>query len=170
VTLRTTDLLPIGEIAARSGVAPSALRYYESVGLIESARSSGGQRRFPRSVLRRIAYIRVAQQVGLTLDEIAGSLRTLPNSRTPTVADWQRLSKGWQERIDTRIRELQVLRSQLTECIGCGCLSLRDCSLRNRDDLARAYGVGPQWLDDAVASARRRPAPERRTGRAGAAR
>jgi MerR family transcriptional regulator, redox-sensitive transcriptional activator SoxR len=155
VTLRTTDLLPIGEIAARSGVAPSALRYYESVGLIESVRSSGGQRRFPRSVLRRVAYIRVAQQVGLTLDEIAASLRTLPDSRTPTVADWQRLSKGWQERIDARIRELEVLRSQLTSCIGCGCLSLRDCALRNRDDVARAYGTGPQWLNAAVAGAAR---------------
>jgi MerR family redox-sensitive transcriptional activator SoxR len=147
------DLLTIGEVAARSGVAASALRYYESVGLIASVRSSGGQRRFPRSVLRRIAFVRVAQQVGLTLDEISEALDSLPERRTPTKADWRRLSDPWQQRIDRKIRELEVLRSQLTTCIGCGCLSLRDCSLANRDDELAARGAGAHRLSDAVAAA-----------------
>jgi MerR family redox-sensitive transcriptional activator SoxR len=146
-------LLTIGEVATRSGVATSALRYYESVGLISSARSSGGQRRYPRTVLRRIAFVRVAQQVGLTLDEIATALDSLPERRTPTKADWERLSQPWRARIDSRIRELQVLRDELTSCIGCGCLSLRTCSLYNRGDELAERGSGPQRLLNAVREA-----------------
>jgi MerR family redox-sensitive transcriptional activator SoxR len=149
----TTDLLTIGEVATRSGVAASALRYYESMGLITSVRSGGGQRRFRRNVLRRIAFIRVAQQIGLTLDEIATALDSLPERRTPNRGDWQRLSRPWQERIDRRIHELEALRDQLTSCIGCGCLSLRDCSLYNRNDELAARGSGPHRLNDAVADA-----------------
>jgi len=146
------DLLTIGQVADRSGVAASALRYYESVGLVSSVRSTGGQRRYPRSVLRRIAFVRVAQQVGLTLDEIATALDSLPQRRTPTKSDWQRLSAPWRERIDSRIRELEVLRSELTSCIGCGCLSLRTCSLYNRGDEMAEHGAGPQRLVAAVRS------------------
>jgi MerR family redox-sensitive transcriptional activator SoxR len=123
------------------------------MGLISSVRSGGGQRRFPRSVLRRIAFVRVAQQVGLTLDEIAEALDTLPERRTPNRADWERLSRPWGARIDSRIRELEVLKSQLTSCIGCGCLSLRDCSLANRNDVLAQRGAGPHRLTDAVAAA-----------------
>lgn len=144
------DLLTIGQVATRSGVATSALRYYETVGLISAVRSTGGQRRYQRSVLRRIAFVRVAQQVGLTLDEIATALGSLPQQRTPTKADWQRLSEPWRERIDSRIRELEVLRSELTSCIGCGCLSLRSCSLYNRGDEMAERGPGPQRLHAAV--------------------
>lgn len=151
--MHTDDLLTIGEVAARSGVAASALRYYESVGLISATRSAGGQRRYPRSVLRRVAFVRVAQQVGLSLDEIASALRTLPDGRTPTRADWQRLARPWRARIDERIRELEVLKSELTSCIGCGCLSLRTCALYNRDDVTAAEGPGPRRLYDAVTRA-----------------
>ena len=166
-----TDLLTIGEVSARSGVAASALRYYESLGLISSVRSGGGQRRYPRAVLRRIAFVRVAQQVGLSLEEIADALATLPESRPPTVEDWQRISGPWEARIDARIRELQVLRSQLTSCIGCGCLSLGACALYNRGDVASTRGTGPRRLREAVeavktvnaAAGPATPKPRRRT-------
>jgi MerR family redox-sensitive transcriptional activator SoxR len=148
--MRSTDLLPIGEVAHRAGMAPSALRYYERVGLLEAARSSGGQRRYPRSVLRRLAFVRAAQNVGLSLDEIKAALATLPEARTPTVADWTQLSRAWRVRLDAQIDGLIALRDSLTKCIGCGCLSLRTCALSNPDDEAGAYGVGAQFLPDTL--------------------
>lgn len=138
--------LTIGDLALRTGVAPSALRYYEHEGLIESARSSGGQRRYAREVLRRVAFIRIAQRVGLTLDEIRDALTSLPEGRTPTKADWARLSRGWRPRIDEQIAVLERLRDDLTSCIGCGCLSLKACALYNPDDVAGALGTGPRYL------------------------
>src|SRR5947209_17278416 len=121
------NLLTIQEIARRSGVAASALRFYEERGLIKSERSGAGHRRFPRSALRRIAFIVFAQRIGLSLDEIGAELGKLPAQRAPTGKDWARLSQSWTERIDQRIAELERLRSGLTECIGCGCLSLERC-------------------------------------------
>jgi MerR family transcriptional regulator, redox-sensitive transcriptional activator SoxR len=147
--VRETDLLTIGEVARRSGVAASALRFYEERGLIASERAGAGHRRYPRRVLRRIAFIVFAQRVGLTLEEIAGELAKLPPDRAPTRRDWSRLSKGWSHRIDERIAELERLRAGLTECIGCGCLSLTRCRLANPDDRAAAAGAGPRyWLGD----------------------
>jgi MerR family redox-sensitive transcriptional activator SoxR len=141
-----TDLLTIGETSARSGVAPSAIRFYESEGLIASERTKGGQRRFHRDVLRRIAFIRVAQRVGLTLDEIREALEDLPASRTPNKADWARLSRAWRPRLDAQIAILERLRDDLTSCIGCGCLSFRACALYNPDDAASELGSGPRYL------------------------
>jgi MerR family transcriptional regulator, redox-sensitive transcriptional activator SoxR len=138
--------LTIGDVAQRAGVAQSALRYYERELLIESQRSAGGQRRYHRDVLRRIAFIRAAQHVGLTLEEIKQALASLPSSRTPTAADWKRLSQSWRPRLDRRIAELERLRDRLDSCIGCGCLSLRVCQLSNPDDVAASLGSGPQWL------------------------
>jgi MerR family redox-sensitive transcriptional activator SoxR len=138
--------LTIGEVAERSGVAPSALRFYEREGLIESERTDGGQRRYHRDVLRRIAFVRAAQRVGLSLDDIRSSLATLPGSRTPTAADWQRLSRSWRPLLDERIAELERLRDSLDSCIGCGCLSLRSCRLSNPDDVAGTLGPGARWL------------------------
>ncbi|HZD65425.1 MAG TPA: redox-sensitive transcriptional activator SoxR [Acidimicrobiales bacterium] len=142
----TGTWLSIGEVAARTGVAHSALRFYEAEGLIRAERSPGGQRRYPRSLLRRLAFIRVAQRVGLSLEEIRGALDTLPASRTPTKADWARLSAAWRPRLDEQIAMLESLRDQLTSCIGCGCLSLRICKLYNPDDQAAALGTGPRYL------------------------
>lgn len=142
----THELLTIGEVAARSGVATSTLRFYETQGLIESERSAGGQRRYVRSTLRRIAFIRVAQHVGLSLDEISEALHLLPTRRTPTKADWARLSRSWRTRLDERIAELERLRDNLTSCIGCGCLSLQRCALYNPKDLAATRGAGPRYL------------------------
>jgi MerR family transcriptional regulator, redox-sensitive transcriptional activator SoxR len=139
-------LLTIGELSERTGVAPSALRFYESEGLIASERSGGGQRRYPREVLRRVSFIRIAQKVGLSLDEIGASLASLPASRTPNKADWARLSQSWAPQLDAHIAMLQRLRHELTECIGCGCLSLRSCALYNHDDVAAALGSGPRYL------------------------
>lgn len=139
-------MLTIGEVADRTGVARSALRFYESEGLIEADRSSGGQRRFPRHMLRRVAFIRVAQRVGLSLDEIREALATLPEGRTPTKADWTRLSRSWRPRIDEQIAVLERLRDQLSSCIGCGCLSLRSCALYNPQDAAAELGEGPRYL------------------------
>ena len=139
-------LLTIQEIARRSGVAASALRFYEDKGLIASERADGGQRRFPRHVLRRIAFIRAAQRVGLTLDDIRAALASLPDQRTPTAADWERLSKSWRPVLEQRIAELERLRDRLSSCIGCGCLSLKTCALSNPDDVAGSFGSGPQWL------------------------
>src|SRR3982751_3734360 len=118
------SLLTIGEVARRSGVASSALRFYEERGLITSERAGGGHGRYPRSVLRRIAFIVFAQKIGLSLEEMGAELAKLPSDRAPTRSDWARLSRGWRERIDTRIAELERLRDGLTECIGCGCLSI----------------------------------------------
>ncbi len=140
------DALTIGELSARSGLAPSALRYYEREGLLTSTRSTGGQRRFERTALRRVAFVRAAQQVGLSLDEIREALSTLPESRTPTKADWQRLSRSWRRRLDDRIVALERLRDELTSCIGCGCLSLRSCRLSNPSDAAGTAGKGARYL------------------------
>ncbi|MBA2581280.1 MAG: redox-sensitive transcriptional activator SoxR [Thermoleophilaceae bacterium] len=140
------ELLTIGELGARSGLAPSALRFYESQGLLPAERSAGRQRRYPRSALRRLAFIRSAQRVGLSLDEVREALAGLPDTRTPTVADWRRLSAGWQRRLDERIAELELLRDSLTSCIGCGCLSLRRCALSNPGDAAGRSGPGARYL------------------------
>src|SRR5918998_406016 len=121
----STDLLTVGEVARRSGFAPSALRYYERLGLIEASRTTGGQRRYQRHVLRRLAFIRAARNVGLSLEEVAAALAELPGGRTPNRADWTRLSRGWRRRLDDQIAALQRLRDGLDSCIGCGCLSLR---------------------------------------------
>jgi MerR family redox-sensitive transcriptional activator SoxR len=141
--------LTIGEVAQRSGVAASALRYYEERGLIESGRAGSGHRRYHRRVLRRIAFIVFAQRVGLTLDEVGSELDRLPAGRTPTRRDWEKLSRGWTSRIDARIAELGRLRVGLTECIGCGCLSLDRCRLANPGDRAGNRGPGPRyWIGD----------------------
>ena len=139
--------LTIGELSARSGVATSALRYYEAQGLISSVRTSGNQRRFHRAMLRRIGFIRSAQRVGLTLEEISEALSSLPEGRTPTKADWTRLSRDWRPRIDTQIERLERLRAKLDGCIGCGCLSLKTCALNNPDDEAAERGPGAVYLE-----------------------
>ncbi|MQR02677.1 redox-sensitive transcriptional activator SoxR [Glaciimonas soli] len=138
--------ITIGELAKRSGVAASALRFYESEDLITSTRTTGKQRQFSREVLRRIAFIRVAQTVGLSLEEIKAALSTLPQQRTPTKQDWERLSSAWRPHLQQRIDALTALRDQLTSCIGCGCLSLRKCALYNPDDSAKRRGAGPRYL------------------------
>jgi MerR family redox-sensitive transcriptional activator SoxR len=138
-------LLTISEISRRSGVAASALRFYEERGLIRSERAGSGHRRYPRAVLRRIAFIVFAQRMGLTLEEIAVELAKLPENRVPERADWAKISASWTKRIDERIAELERLRAGLTRCIGCGCLSLRDCQLANPDDRARRLGPGPRY-------------------------
>jgi MerR family redox-sensitive transcriptional activator SoxR len=139
------NVITIGEVARRSGVAASALRFYEERGLIVSERLGRGHRRYPRSVLRRIAFIVFAQKVGLTLDEIAALLAELPAHRAPTRTDWSRLSRGWTGRIEERIAELERLKAGLTECIGCGCLSLDRCRLANPGDRAARQGPGPRY-------------------------
>jgi MerR family transcriptional regulator, redox-sensitive transcriptional activator SoxR len=147
----TTDenSLTIGEIARRSGVATSALRFYEERGLIRSERTSAGHRRFPRSVIRRVAFIVFAQRVGLTLEEVGDELAKLPGNRVPRRSDWAKLSNSWTARIDERIAELERLRAGLTECIGCGCLSLDRCKLANPGDRAGLHGPGPRyWVGD----------------------
>ena len=144
-------LLTIQEISRRSGVAASALRFYEERGLIKSQRSGAGHRRFPRAELRRIAFIVFAQRVGLSLEEIGAELAKLPASRAPTGKDWSRLSSAWGARIGERIAELQRLKAGLTECIGCGCLSLGRCQFANPADRASASGPGPRyWIGDRV--------------------
>ena len=141
-----TDHVTIGEMAARTGVAPSALRYYEKLGLIHSERTSGNQRRYARSMLRRVSFIRIAQRVGLSLDEIRDALATLPAERTPTKADWTRLSQAWRSRLDEQIGLLERLRDNLDSCIGCGCLSLKRCALYNPADILAEQGPGPRIL------------------------
>ncbi len=138
--------LTIGEVADRAGVATSALRFYEKEGLIASVRTDGGQRRFEREVLRRVAFVRSAQRVGLSISEIRDSLATLPDGRTPTAVDWRRLSRSWRPMLDARIVELERLRDRLDSCIGCGCLSLKTCALSNPDDIAGDEGPGARWL------------------------
>ena len=148
------ELLTIGDVVRRSGVAASALRFYEDRGLITSERAGSGHRRYPRPTLRRIAFIVFAQRVGLTLEEIGGELAKLPPDRAPSRRDWSRLSRKWTSRIDGRIAELERLKVGLTECIGCGCLSLDRCRLANPGDSAAAAGPGPRyWIGD-------RPGPD----------
>jgi MerR family redox-sensitive transcriptional activator SoxR len=143
------EQLTIGEVSQRSGVASSALRFYEERGLISSERAGSGHRRYPRAVLRRIAFIVFAQRVGLTLEDIGEELAKLPENRAPTKRDWSRLSGGWSARIDERIAELERLKLGLTECIGCGCLSLERCKLANPEDRAANKGPGPRyWIGD----------------------
>jgi len=139
-------LLTIGELSARSGVAPSALRFYEQEGLIRSTRTGGNQRRYDRTELRRVSFIRIAQQIGISLDRIRLALAELPDSRTPTKSDWAKLSRSWRAELDQRIRLLQKLRDDLTGCIGCGCLSLQSCSLYNPSDELASEGAGPRRL------------------------
>ncbi|MFM0316769.1 redox-sensitive transcriptional activator SoxR [Paraburkholderia nemoris] len=138
--------ITIGELASRSGVAASAIRFYEEQGLISSTRTEGGHRQYRREVLRRVGFIRAAQAVGLNLSEIRSALETLPGQRTPTKQDWQRLSRAWQPLLQERIDGLIALRDQLASCVGCGCLSLKSCSLYNPDDVARRRGSGARYL------------------------
>jgi len=144
------DVLTIGEVAARSGVATSALRFYEEQGLIAAERNDSGHRRYPRTVLRRIAFVVFAQKVGLSLEEIRAELVRLPRNRAPDRADWARLSSSWTTRIDARIAELERIKTGLTACIGCGCLSLDRCQLANPADRAARRGAGPRyWIEPA---------------------
>jgi MerR family redox-sensitive transcriptional activator SoxR len=152
--VHATDLLTVGEVADRSGFAPSALRFYEREGLVHARRTSGNQRRYERNVLRRLAFIRAARNVGLSLDEVAAALATLPDGRTPTKADWTRLSRTWRHRLDGQIAALTKLRDGLDSCIGCGCLSLKKCAMQNPGDLAGSAGPGAVYL----------PTPLRRRG------
>jgi MerR family transcriptional regulator, redox-sensitive transcriptional activator SoxR len=142
------DDLTIGALSKRTGVATSALRYYESEGLIHAERSAGGQRRYARATLRRVSFIRIAQQVGLSLDEIRSALASLPDNRTPDEKDWERLSTSWRPRLDAQIAVLERLRDRLDGCIGCGCLSLSYCRLLNPGDHAAERGPGPRYILD----------------------
>jgi MerR family transcriptional regulator, redox-sensitive transcriptional activator SoxR len=142
----THPYIPIGALAKRSGVKASALRFYEALGLIKSTRNQAGRRTFTRDVLRRVAFIRVAQSAGLSLEDIRAALSGLPNQRTPTKSDWERLSGAWRPVLDQRIEFLMRLRDRLTSCIGCGCLSLKACALFNPNDAARVRGAGPRYL------------------------
>jgi MerR family transcriptional regulator, redox-sensitive transcriptional activator SoxR len=150
------DLLPIGVVAERSNVAVSALRFYEDKGLIRSVRTPGGRRQFSRHVLRRVAFVQAAQQVGLSLDEIRTALADLPHDAAPTTEQWSELASAWRPRLDAEIRQLERLRDRLDDCIGCGCLSLETCSLRNPSDEVAVRGGGPRYLldDDGPAASR----------------
>ncbi|MDF2258292.1 redox-sensitive transcriptional activator SoxR [Streptantibioticus ferralitis] len=150
------DRLTIGELAARIGLATSALRYYEELGLIHSERTAGGQRRYKRATLRRVGFVRAAQQVGLTLDEARSALAELPSGRTPNATEWAHVTRSWQRRIDDQIAALERLRGRFTGCIGCGCLSLTKCRLYNPADTAAAAGAGARYLLDGPA-----PKPQR---------
>jgi MerR family redox-sensitive transcriptional activator SoxR len=141
----------IGEVAERAGISVPAVRFYEARGIITSLRTAGNQRRFPRHALRRLAFVAAAQRVGLSLDEIAASLSTLPSDRAPTRREWTRLSASWQQRVSDRIAELLALQDTLDSCIGCGCLSLRRCALYNAEDSAAAEGAGSRWVREARA-------------------
>ena len=143
---KAAKLLSVGEVAARSGVAVSAVHFYERRGLISGWRSRGNQRRYERATLRRIAIIKVAQMLGVSLAGIHARLATLPDDRTPNKADWARLAAGWRAELDDRIAQLERLRDRLDGCIGCGCLSVEDCPLRNPDDRLAAKGPGPHYL------------------------
>jgi MerR family transcriptional regulator, redox-sensitive transcriptional activator SoxR len=140
------ETLSIGDVSARTGVSVSALRFYERESLISARRSEGGQRTYTRDVLRRVSFVRIAQQVGLSLEEIRGSLATLPDDRTPTKNDWARLSTAWRPRLDDQIAALTRLRDNLTSCIGCGCLSLKACAMYNPADAAASFGTGARYL------------------------
>lgn len=141
-------MLSVGEVAARSGIAVSAVHFYESKGLLTSVRNDGNQRRYSRDVLRRIAVIKVAQRIGISLASVCDALAALPDGRTPTLADWAQLSDSWRAELDERINRLTQLRDQLGECIGCGCLSIEACKLRNPLDELSAYGPGPRLLGE----------------------
>jgi MerR family transcriptional regulator, redox-sensitive transcriptional activator SoxR len=143
ITIHTHDLLTVTEVSHRSGFAASALRYYEDQGLIDASRTDGGRRRYERSVLRRLAFIRSASNIGLSLTEIREELDRLPRGRTPTKADWQRISRHWRSRLDDRIAALERLRDGLDSCIGCGCLSLKHCAFANAQDLAASTSEAP---------------------------
>lgn len=152
------EQLTISELAARSGVSASALRFYERRGLIRSTRTSGNQRRYRRAELRRVAFIRSAKTVGLSLEDVAAALQSLPDSRTPTPEDWRRLSTQWTQQLESKIRMLEKLRDELNNCIGCGCMSLARCGLYNHDDAMAADGAGPRYLlEDLADAGRRRP-------------
>ena len=151
----------IGDLATKAGVSVRALRYYEEQGLISSTRTSGGARRYARTVLRRLAFVRAAQNVGLSLTEIREALATLPDGRPPTARDWGRLSASWRERLDQQIAALVQLRDGLDSCIGCGCLSLERCALSNPGDVAAGAGPGARWLSPAL----RRVPPVSNSGR-----
>ncbi len=140
--------LTIGEVAQRTGVATSAMRFYEDQGLVHSERTEVGHRRYPRAVIRRVSFIRAAQEVGLSLEEVRASLATLPDGRTPNEADWARLAAEWRPRLDARIAMLERLRDKLDGCIGCGCLSLKHCQLFNAGDRAGERGAGPRYVID----------------------
>ncbi|MEM6460619.1 MAG: redox-sensitive transcriptional activator SoxR [Pseudomonadota bacterium] len=144
--MRGGEGLAIGELARRTGLAVSAIRFYESQGLLTSERNAGGQRRFLRSDIRRLSFVQIAQQLGFTIDQIRRQLESLPEGRTPTKADWSRISRGFRRELDARIDLLSRLRDNLDGCIGCGCLSLRKCRLYNPDDRARSLGYGPRYL------------------------
>jgi MerR family transcriptional regulator, redox-sensitive transcriptional activator SoxR len=150
------ETLSVGQVAERSGYTTSAVRYYEREGLIAAERNAGGHRRFPQAVLRRLAFIRAARHVGLSLDEVKEAMARLPDERTPTKADWTRISRAWRSRLDQQIEALVALRDGLDSCIGCGCLSLQRCQLSNPQDIAAADGPGAAYL----------PAPLRSTGEA----
>jgi MerR family redox-sensitive transcriptional activator SoxR len=150
------ELFTVSEIAHRSGFAGSAIRFYESQGLISATRTAGGQRRFERQMLRRLAFIRAARSVGLSLDEVADSLARLPDGRTPTRADWARLSKTWRSRLDDQIAGLIALRDNLDSCIGCGCLSLKRCAISNPGDAAAVAGSGAVYLPRSLRAERLR--------------
>jgi len=151
--VQATDLLTVGEVSARSGVAASALRYYEAQGLLAATRTAGNQRRYPRHVLRRLSFIRAAQNVGLSLDEIRAALGALPDGRTPTRDDWARLSRAWHQRLDDQITALRKLRDGLESCIGCGCLSLDRCEISNPGDVMAGKGPGAVYLPRALRGA-----------------
>ena len=140
------NYITIGQAAERCGVATSALRFYESKGLIHSQRGTGNQRRYHRAMIRRISLIKVAQSLGLSLKEISEALETLPNKESPTRKDWERLSRSWKDQLEQRIRGLEMLKEKLDGCIGCGCLSLKRCALYNKDDVAGEQGAGPRYL------------------------
>ncbi|AUG76578.1 transcriptional regulator [Kitasatospora sp. MMS16-BH015] len=157
MNLSRHDQLTIGQLAERSGLATSALRYYESLGLIHAERTAGGQRRYSRATLRRVAFVRAAQRVGLSLDEARAALDQLPTDRAPSTAEWAEVATPWQTRIDQQIAELERLKQKLTGCIGCGCLSLTRCALYNPEDGAAAAGAGARFL---LSPVNRVPAPE----------
>jgi MerR family transcriptional regulator, redox-sensitive transcriptional activator SoxR len=152
--LRSADPLTVSELARRSGFTASAIRFYDKEGLITASRTAGGQRRFERNTLRRLAFIRAARNIGLSLDEVSDALALLPGNRTPTRADWARLSKEWRTRLDEQIDALTALRDDLQQCIGCGCLSLQRCAISNPADAASAAGPGAVYLPRAL---RRQP-------------
>ncbi|MFE4858512.1 redox-sensitive transcriptional activator SoxR [Streptomyces sp. NPDC056670] len=151
------DRLTIGDLATRSGVATSALRYYEELGLIRSERTTGGQRRYPRAMLRRVAFIRAGQRVGLSLDEIRAALARLPQDRAPNATEWNAAARAWTHHVDEQIAQLERLKRKLAGCIGCGCLSLRKCGLYNPDDTAADKGPGARYLLDEKTAEPRRP-------------
>lgn len=146
IAVKASDVISIGDLAARTGVSVSAIRFYEGRGMITPFRSSGGQRRFLRSDIRRISFIRIAQGLGLSVEAIGDHLRALPQGRTPTQADWTKISGALRENLDAQIAQLTRTRDALDGCIGCGCLSLKKCALYNRDDKASIKGAGPRYL------------------------